>query len=130
MNAGQILEQVSLLIHHDLTNEQLVTKMNQLSRQLFRKLPLPDKIYKFKTVEMPYYDIPSDCAEDRIRCVIIDDLRYERLEPEETRVNGRFCSVIVGKLFIYPNPVGKDAYLYYGQRHVEISATNLGVTPS
>jgi hypothetical protein len=108
----------------------LNSKLNQLSRQLFREFPLPDKIYKFTTTAIPYYAIPEDCAEEWIRCVIIDDQSYDKLSPEIQSVNRPFCLVLMGKLFISPNEAGKDAYLYYRPRHVALAVSNLDQTPT
>lgn len=130
MNLQQIFDEVALLIDHDQTPAQMTNKLNQISRQLFREFPLPDKIYKFETTSYPYYEIPLDCAEDRIRCVIIDDTEYEKLSPEIQNVDSPFCTVFLEKLFISPNPVGRDAYLYYRQRHVDLTPGNTGQVPS
>ncbi len=129
MNVGQMIKKVRLLIDNDLTDEQIVSQFNELTRKLYRKFPLPDKIYKFTTTSIPYYDLPSDCSEDRIRSVVIDDIEYVKLSPEVQVARDYFCSVIAGKLFIHPNTEGKDAYLYYRQRPVELSASNLGQVP-
>jgi hypothetical protein len=130
MNQGQIFNEVSLLIDHDQSTTQLNGKLNQLSRQLFRDFPLPDKIYKFTTTSVPYYELPGDCAEDRIRCVVIDDTEYEKLTPEIQSVDYPFCSVFLGSLYINPNPVGRYAYLYYRPRHVDLISTNLDQVPT
>lgn len=130
MNQGQIFDEVALLIDHDQTPAQLTGKLNQISRQLFRDFPLPDKIYKFTTTAIPYYEIPADCPEDRIRCLVIDETEYEKLSPEIQSVDYPFCTVFVGSLYINPNPVGRDAYLYYRQRHVDLSPDNLSLVPS
>lgn len=130
MNLQEIFNETALLIHHDLTPEQMVNRINQKSRQLFREFPLPDKIYRFTTKSTPYYDLPLDCAEDRIRILVIGETEYEKLTPEIQSVKGPFCSVFVGKLYVNPNPVGKDAYLYYRPRHVNLTASNLQAVPS
>lgn len=130
MNVQQILDSTALLINHDITSAQQVNKLNQLSRQLFREFPLPDKIYKFTMTSVPYYDLPADCAEDRIRVVIVNGCEYQKLSPEIQNVTGAFCTVLAGKLFISPNIEGQEAYLYYGPRHVDLSATKLTETPT
>lgn len=130
MNLNQIFTKVRLLVHTDLTNQQLCDELNELSKQLFREFPLPDKVYRFVTTEIPYYDYPNDCAEDRIRVVIIDDREYEKLSPEIQFVDRPFCTVIMDKLFINPNETGKDAYLYYRPRHIELTIGNLNAVPN
>lgn len=118
------------MIHHDLTNEQLLGQMNELTKKLFRKFPLPDAIYKFETTEIPYYSLPDDCSEDRIRCVVIDDVEYIKLTPEIQFPPSCFVTVFAGSLFVSPNPVGRDAYMYYGQRPVALSASDLNAIPN
>lgn len=130
MNVQQILDEVTLLINHDITPAQQVGKLNQLSRQLFREYPIPDKIHRFTMTEIPYYDLPADCAEDRIRVVIVNDVEYEKLSPEIQSVNGPFVTVFLEKLYINPNVDGEDAYLYYRPRHIDLSASRLTETPT
>lgn len=130
VNTGELLNRVSLLINHDLNSAQVVAQFNELTKKLFRKFPLPDKIYKFTTTSIPYYDLPTDLSEDRIRCVVINDLEYQRVVPEEQEPPCNFCTVLAGKLFVHPNPVGEDAYLYYRQRPITLSETRLTEVPN
>lgn len=130
MNVGEMLDRVRLMVDNDQTDAQIVGQFNELSKKLFRKLPLPDKVYRFSTTSVPYYDLPADCSEDRIRSVVIDDLDYEKASPEIQYPYGRFCTVFAGKLYVHPNSEGKDAYLYYRQRPIELSASRLTETPN
>lgn len=132
MNVQEILDEVLLLIDHDLTSLQQVNKLNQISRQLFREFPVPDKIYKFTMddTSFGYYAVPIDCAEDRIRVVIVNGLEYEKISPEIQNVSGPFCMVFLENLFVSPNVPNQDAYLYYGPRHVTLTVTDLTVTPT
>lgn len=130
MNVQQILDEVLLLVNHDISPANQVNKLNQISRQLFREFPLPDKIYKFTMTNIPYYDVPADCAEDRIRVVIVNGCEYQKLSPEIQNVTGAFCTVLMEKLFISPNVEGQDAYLYYGPRHVDLIASDLSAVPT
>lgn len=130
MNLNQIFAKVRLLVHTDLTNQQMCDELNEISKQLFREFPLPDKVYKFMTTSVPYYDYPDDCAEDRIRVVVIDDTSYEKLSPEIQSVDRPFCTVLMNKLFISPNAPDKEAYLYYRPRNVELTISNLNAVPN
>lgn len=130
MNVQQILDRVALMIHHDLTNEQLIGQMNELTKKLFRKFPVPEAIYGFITTEMPYYTLPENCSEDRIRCVVINDVEYIKLNPEIQNPPSCFVTVFLGSLFIHPNPVGRDAYLFYGQRPDTLTANDLTAIPN
>lgn len=131
MNVGQILERVELLINRDgLTDAQIVTQMNELSRKLFRKFPVPEEIYKFTTTETPYYMLPADCTEERIRCVVIDDIEYKKVSPDYENPPSNFCTVFVGSIYLNPNQAGKEAYLFYGQRPIELSSDRLDETPN
>jgi hypothetical protein len=126
----EILDRISLLIDHELTNAQVITQLNQLSLLMFRKMPVPDKFYKFTTTSTPYYDLPTDCAEDRIRSVIIDDIEFEMVKPEDQDPPYYFCMVVVNKLYVTPNTADQEAFLYYKPRHVELVATDLTATPT
>lgn len=130
MNVQQIIDRVALMINHDLTNAQLIGQMNELTKKLFRKFPVPEKIYKFETTTIPYYDLPDDCTEERIRCVVIDETEYIKLAPETQSPPSCFVTVFVGSLYINPNPPDREAYLYYRQRPDGLSASDLTAIPN
>lgn len=130
MNVQQILDRVALMIDHDLTNAQLIGQMNELTKKLYRKFPVPEEIYKFETTEIPYYSLPDDCTEERIRCVVIDDVEYIKITPEIQFPPSCFVTAFLGSLFVSPNPPGREAYLYYGQRPDSLSATDLTAVPN
>lgn len=132
MNLGQILERVDLLIDNNISTEQKVNTINEISKRLFRKFPVPDKFYKFETTSIPYYDLPKDAAEERINSVIIDGVEYVAVQPDNKNPNPpeRFCMVTAGKLFIHPNVEGKTAFLYYKPRHVELYPNDLSAIPT
>lgn len=131
MNLGQILNRVDLLIDNDISTEQKVTTINEISRQLFRKFPVPDKFIKFTTTEIPFYILPDDISADRISFVIIDDVEYPAVNPnDKNAATGRFCMVVTEGLFIHPNIPDKTAILYYRPRHIELTASNLSAVPS
>lgn len=131
MNTGELLERVRLEIDNDLTDAQIVGRFNELSKRLFRKFVLPETIYGFTTVEIPYYDLPDDCSEDRIRCVVIDDLEYLKVTPEIQSPPSHFCTAFDGALFINPAPAaGKDAYIYYRSRPITIDTNDLDAVPN
>lgn len=130
MNVQQIIDEVDLLVFNDQTPAQKVNKLNQISRQLFREFPLPDKVYKFSMTEIPYYDMPEDCSEDRIKVVIVNGVEYQKLSPEIQQVTGSFCTVLMEKLFVSPNKPDQEAYLYYLPRHVDLSTSSLYAVPT
>lgn len=134
MNLGQILNRVDLLIDNDINDistEQKVTTINEISRQLFRKFPVPDKFYKFITEEIPYYALPEDAAADRIHYVMIDNQEYPAINPsDKNQAPYHFCMVVTDHLYIHPNSPDQTALLYYKPRHVELSASNLSAVPS
>lgn len=130
MNTGEMITRVRLLIDNDQTDAQIVGQFNELTKKLFRKFPLPDKIYKFQTTETPYYDLPSDLSEDRVKSVVINGIEYPKVVPNELDAPRRFCTVIAGKIFIHPNPIGEDAYLYYLQRPITLNANKLTEVPN
>lgn len=118
------------MIDHDLTDAQVIGQMNELSRKLFRKFPLPEKIYRFTMTDIPYYELPADCSEDRIRCVVINDTEYIKLTPEIQNPPDCFCTVFVGGLYIHPNQPDKEAYLYYRQRIDNLTTANKEDVPN
>lgn len=131
MNTGELIERVRLEVHNDLTDAQIVGRFNELSKRLFRKFVLPEVIYGFYTSGIYYYDLPDDCSEDRIRCVVIGDLEYTKVTPELQNPPAYFCTVFDGALFISPEPAeGSDAYLYYRSRPVALSESALSIEPN
>lgn len=130
MTTQEILEKIKLLIDTDLTDAQLIGQMNELSKKLFRKFVLPESIYKFETTSIPYYELPADCSEDRIRCVVVDDQEYLKVSPEVQHPPAYFCTVLLGSLYVSCNITGKDAYLYYRPRPVMLSTLNLSEVPN
>lgn len=129
MNVGEILERVRLEIDHDQTDAQVIGRLNQTDKRLFRKFPFPEKIYGFETTAYPYYELPDDCPEDRIRCVVIEGVEYIKLTPEIQYPPPYFCTVLLGALYININPVGKIGYLYYRNRPGVMTPTNLTYVP-
>lgn len=128
----EILSQIRILVPcPDLTDTDLVNKLNNIERQLFRQLPLPDKFYRFSsTPESPYYDLPDDCTEDRLENVVIDGEEYPKVKLDDDGPNRPFCTVILNKLYIHPNPTtAKDIYLYYLPRYGSLSASSLNAKP-
>lgn len=131
MNVGELIERVRLEIHNDLTDSEIVGRFNELSKRLFRKFILPEAIYRFGTAEMPYYTLPQDCVEDRIRCVVIDGIEYLKVSPELENPPAYFCTAFLGSLFISPNPPkDRDAYLYYRARPIELNTDKLDDVPN
>ncbi|WP_217597290.1 hypothetical protein [Cohnella sp. GbtcB17] len=130
MIVSEILDRVKLLIDHDLTPAQVIANMNELTKKLFRKFPLPDAVCKFPTTATPYYSLPDDCSEDRIRVVTIDGVDYTKVAPETQTPPANFCTVFSGALFISPNCVGKVAYLYYRPRPDGLTASNMSTEPA
>ncbi|XEC97049.1 hypothetical protein AB6A23_11190 [Paenibacillus tarimensis] len=138
MNVGEIITRIRLEIDNDLTDAQIIGRMNELQKRLFRKLKFPEKIYKFTTTEISYYALPADCPEDRIRCVVIDDIEYTKVSPEVQNPPPYFCTAFLGSLYINTNPLktettipaGKDAYLYYRNRPVALGLSDLNAVPT
>lgn len=130
MNTGELIERVRLEIHNDLTDSQIVGRFNELSKRLFRKFVLPETVYGFYTVDIPYYSLPEDCSEDRIRCVVIDGIEYLKVTPELQNPPNHFCTAFLGSLYIQPNPsAGKEAFLYYRSRPITLT-TDLTKSPN
>jgi hypothetical protein len=129
----QILNEVKLIVppSADITDDQLVTRINQVQRKVFRELALPDKIYRFSsTPTSPYYSLPSDCTEDRVKNVLVDGQDYKIVSNEENKPPLQFCTIILGQLYLYPNPSNVvDVYLYYRPRYHDMSTSNLADTP-
>lgn len=131
MNTGELIDRVRLEIHTDLTDEQIVSKFNLLSLQLFREFVFPEQVTIYTTTETPYLALPADCAEDRIRCVIIDDNEYTKVTPEIQNPPANFCTSFLGALYINPvPPAGKEAYLYYRPRPITLSVAALSESPN
>lgn len=124
MNLQQILNEVKLLtpVSADVTDDQLMLRINQVQRKLFRELVLPDKMVGFSsTPGIPFYDLPVDCPEDRIKNVIVDGMTYALISPEDKKPPLEFATVALNKLYLYPNPSNVvDVYLYYRPRYTDV----------
>lgn len=133
MNLQQILTEIKTIVppSSDITDEQLVLKLNQIQRRIFRDLTLPDKMVAFQsTPESPYYDIPTDCAEDRIRNALVDNIDYPKVSVAEESPPHKFCAVFLNKLYLHPNPTtAVNVFLYYKPRYHDLIVTNLNDVP-
>lgn len=133
MNLQQILNEVKLLtpVSADVTDDQLVLRINQVQRKLYRELVLPDKMVRFSsTPSVPYYDLPSDCSEDRIKNILVDGQDYRIVSNEEEKPPLLFATVFLNKLYLNPNPSNVvDIYLYYRPRYHDLSVSSITDTP-
>lgn len=133
MNLQQILNEVKLLtpVSADVTDDQLVLRINQVQRKLFRELVLPDKMVRFSsTPTVPFYDLPADCTEDRIKSILVDGQDYSLVSNEENKPPLLFSTVIVNKLYLYPNPSNVvDVLIYYRPRYMDMNTSNLSAVP-
>ncbi|MHA7967692.1 phage adaptor protein [Paenibacillus sp. CAU 1782] len=131
MNTGELIERVRLEIHNDLTDSQIVGRFNELSKRLFRKFVLPETIYGFYTTEIPYYALPEDCPEDRVRCVVINGIEYLKVSPEVQNPPSYFCTAFEGAVFICPAPApNSEGFIYYRSKPITLSASELSKTPN
>ena len=126
----QILNTIKKLVppSSDITDDDILLVVNQVQRKVFRELPLPDKVYRFSsTPGVPYYDLPQDCTEDRIKNAICDGLEYRKVSNQDEVPPTMFCSVILDKLYLYPNPTNVvDILLYYRPRYKDLTTLDLG----
>lgn len=133
MNLSQILTEVKLLtpVSADVTDDQLVLRINQVQRKLYRELILPDKVVRFSsTPSVAYYDLPSDCSEDRIKNILVDGKDYSLVSNEENKPPLQFATVFLNKLYLYPNPTNVvDVYIYYRPRYADLNSANLSAVP-
>lgn len=133
LTTGQILNEIKLLVppSADISDDQILTRVNQVQRKVFRQLPLPDKIYRFSsTPGIPYYDLPDDCSEDRVKNALVDGQDYKKVSNQEKTPPLMFCTVILSKLYLYPNPSNVvDVFLYYRPRYRDLTTSNLNQIP-
>lgn len=131
MNTGELIDRVRLEIHNDLTDSQIVGRFNELSKRLFRKFVLPETIYGFYTTEIPYYDLPEDCSEDRIRCVVVGGVEYLKVTPEIQNPPSYFCTVLEGAVYISPMPApNSEGYIYYRSKPITLTDADLTKVPN
>lgn len=123
MLASEMITRIRTLIDNDQTDDEFLGQFNELTRRLYRKFPLPDKIWRFTSTDQPYYALPDDCSEDRIRSVVIDDRDYVKVAPETENPPDCFVTVFAGALYIHPNAANKDVYVYYRERPIQLTAT-------
>lgn len=133
MNLGSILNEIKLLVppSADITDDQLVQRINQVQRKVYRELPLPDKTFRTTTTPAsPFYELPLDCAEDRIKSVIVDNRQYDKLGNQDTTSGNPFCTVVMDTLYLNPNPTNEvELIMYYKPRYHDLNASNSGDVP-
>jgi hypothetical protein len=133
MILSQILTEIKTLVPvtSDITDDQLVLKINQVQRKIYRQLPLPDKVVAFQsTPSIPFYDLPTDCSEDGIKNALVDNIDYKKLSNQEETITYAFCTVFINKLYLNPNPSNAvNVFLYYRPRYHDLISTNLNDTP-
>lgn len=128
MILSEILEQVDTMVPNALSQAIKVSWVNQIQNQLYRDYPFPEAIMQFTVNSgQSLFVLPSDCPEDRIEEVIINEEHYPFL-PQNASIDGQFCTVVAGTLMIYPEPTAVGTgYLFYKQRPTQLSATDLTV---
>lgn len=132
MTLDEILQDVDLKVPgNGIENKIKVMWINQVQRILYRDYPLPEAVYKFQTlVDEPLYPLPTDCAEDRINTLLVNNVEYDYLSDNED-AKERFWSTLAGNLFLYPTPTEVvDVLIYYGPRPVDLSETRLTEVPT
>jgi hypothetical protein len=125
LTTQQIMNEAKLLVppSADITDEQMILKLNQIQRKLYRELPLPDKIERFTSTKgIPFYTLPPDCPEDRIKNVLVDGQNYSKSSNQGEVQSTPFFTVAMNKLYLYPNPDNAvNIYLYYRPRYRDLS---------
>lgn len=131
----EILDAVDSYIPNALHNPLKIGFINQIQRQLYRDYPVPEATYRFVTDGFNQLIVlPSDCAEDRITKVVMDeeDLPYIPLaDSDQVSETEEFWTIVDGVMLINPSGTAdRIAYVYYRPRAFELSEDNLGEAPT
>lgn len=134
MNLQEILTTVDTMVPNTLPPGIKIQWINHIQNQLFRDYPVPEAIYPFRTqLGKQFYTLPEDCAEDRIKELVIGKETYPYVEQgaETNYPPERFCSIVTGTLFVHPKPDrAESAFLSYKPRPVQMTADKLEAVPS
>ena len=131
MTVQEILADVDDRIANEISAETKIRWINQIQRELFRDYPLPEDVYLFETIpNLQFYELPADCAVDRITNVVVGTTQYPYVSFSET---APFCfwTFIAGYLFLYPVPNEVlSVSIYYKPRPNELTSGNLQEKPN
>lgn len=125
MKLSEILEQVDVLVPNSINTNTKVSWINHVQNQLYRDYPLSQAVNLFNLKKgQSLYVLPSDCPEDRIEEVVINDDHYPFVTGGEA--DGRFCAIVAGTLLVHPTPTELGiAFLFYKQRPTQLSASKM-----
>jgi hypothetical protein len=101
MKYADMLIEVNLLVENTVSDAVKIRWLNQVERQVYRKLPIDDSIATIETVPgQAAYGLPSDCQLSNITSVVIGGKEYDRDDGRRSR----YWDDAAGVFMIIPAP--------------------------
>ena len=127
-----IIADADLFVENNVPQEVKIRWINQIIQMLYRDYPIHDKTQVIKSiVGEQYYDLPTDCTEDRLRAVIYDGYSYDYIQEwKYSQLPDNYFTIESGQIKIYPPPDKVvDIGVYYMDKPVDLTIDDLETTP-
>lgn len=100
-----ILFDVDVLVQNTISPQVKIRWINQVRRNLYRDIPLPESAYPFQAqVNKQFYALPDDCKGDNIISVEIGGNTYVQAHSFTQKSPDYFWKMTLGNFMIYPMP--------------------------
>lgn len=133
MLLSEILDQVDTMVPNAITTSTKIQWINQIQNEMYRDFPVPEGVTVFDTVkDQPVYTLPSDCTEDRIRALLIDDEEYPFVPAADAYPGYKkfWTTVVTGDILLNPTPDAVyKGVLYYRPRPRQLTEADMNVKP-
>lgn len=127
MNLKDVLFDVDVLVPNSIMPTIKIRWANQIVRQLYRDLPMPNAVYPFLVQPgTQIYELPADCQTDNITSVSIGGNDYERVYEKDIDLPTFFWTIVAGGFIINPAPIEtSDGSLYYNPTPPDLTEKDL-----
>lgn len=130
MKLKEILEDVNILIHNSIEDSIKIRWINELQKQIYREIPMPDSVYPFVTKpNQQFYELPDDCEGDQISSVIIGGKDYRKVDSIDRNPPCYFWTMYAGSFMISPPQEESSAIVTYKPTPVDFTVEDLDKCP-
>lgn len=134
MLLSEILGQVDTMVPNALSASIKIQWINQVQNELYRDFPVPEGVAVFDTLkDQAAYTLPSDCAEERIRALLINGEEYPFIPVTDVDNSGYgkfWTTVVTGDILLNPTPDAVyKGVLYYKPRPRQLTENDMNVKP-
>lgn len=122
-----ILEEADMLAPNAVSQDRKIRYINEIQRRIYRDYPLNLVSYFFYTVaNQTNYTLPSDCNEENIEAIFIDNNEWYYHTMEDKSVNGYGYFIENGDIILAQTPTTQmEGYITYRQAPADLTATDL-----